>query len=314
MNDSANLSHGFDSLDSVPNWLYAPYQRRQQWPAYLFVYGMYGPITTIIGIVGNMLCFATIYPKIKERVVFVQQAAVILNDIFATVLSSTFHLGLMLGSRQIEGFHFIRRMGPVMWYFAHISLGGGLTLFMVSQLLLVATSTDRMFSLYIPIRYKLSNHFARSICMIVVCYIAGIVATSYQYFRYDIIWDTENGVYFMVQNVDHINSAYNKISAWVYIVIYLVTIVVMWILIPMIVVKYRKIQKANAATRNGTNKATQNVNEDLLTVLLIAEGLLQIFGGSLSLTIYYSVYFFVPAGLVKSALTSWSIFSPRSTS
>ncbi len=161
MNDSTFPSQAFNSSDSVSNWMYAPYQRRQQWPAYLFIYGIYGPIAAIIGIVGNILCFATIYPKIKERVVFVQQAAVILNDIFTTILSSSFQLGLMLGARQIEGFHFVRKMGPAMWFFAHISLGGGLTFFMVGQLLLVATSTDRMFALYMPIRYKLSKSFAK---------------------------------------------------------------------------------------------------------------------------------------------------------
>ncbi len=104
---AVNTSGVFDSVNDNVSWIYAPNLRRQQWVPCLSIYGIYSPLATILGIVGNVLCFIGIYPKIKERIVFVQQAAVILTDLLVTIFNYTFSLGLILGTRQLEGFHFI---------------------------------------------------------------------------------------------------------------------------------------------------------------------------------------------------------------
>ncbi len=306
---AVNTSGVIDSVNENVSWIYAPYLRRQQWVPYLSIYGIYSPLATILGIVGNVLCFIGIYPKIKERIVFVQQAAVILTDLLVTIFNYSYSLGLILGTRQLEGFHFIRKVGPLMWYFAHCSVPLALTFMLVNQFLLVGTSLDRVFALYKPILYKISNHFHRSFLIIVVSYTIGIVVVFYQYFRFDIIWEPENEVYFMVTNEEHKNSTYNKVSGVIYLVLNLSSLVMIWILIPMIIVKYRKTQKEKKERQKEKNKKNDNqsVDENLLTVLLIAEGVIQILGG-MSLAIYYGIYYFASSGTLKNIVLGKFVF------
>ncbi len=282
-----NLTDVLPTLDR--NWTYAPYQRRQLWVPYLLVYGIYIPIACTLGTAGNILSFIVIYPKIKERFVFIQQTFVILADLVCSVFGLTFYMGMMLGFRQIEGFHSIRKIGPLMWYFVRVPHGISVSLIASCQLLGLGTSFDRMFALYMPMRYKISNHRARSIAIIVMSFVLGFMVCSNQYVRYVLIWDSENGVYFMVENEELKNSTYFKLCGMAYLVLTFITTVAGWILIPMIIVKYRKFK--NDPIQQDSQNKQKTVNENLLSVLLLSEGLVQLIFSS-SAIVYYGIYFF----------------------